>query len=146
MLRRGVHCLMEMPRLIYYSPLSFVMNVQDCEEGRILHQVQPDGAPPDVWWETRGEPALLLCTSNRREAEWFGIISVPPTRELSPMAHPHIVGAESVSDPFVRKGLIRICVHKHMFLFPRCYAKSRGPRKSQCIACQFPKNDLEDWL
>ena len=33
------------------------------------------------------------------------------------MVHAHVVGTESVSDPFVSNGLIWMCVHKHRFLF-----------------------------
>lgn len=61
------------------------MNTQDCEEGRVLHQVQPDGPPQDVWWEARGEPVPLLYTQSTGEVKWCDIASVPPTRGPSPM-------------------------------------------------------------
>lgn len=107
--RGGVHHLMEMPWLICCPSLSFVMNAQDCEEGRVLYQVQPDGAPQDVWWETRGEPALL-GTRSRCEV---GIISMP-SRAPSLMLHPHTVAAESVPDPLSEMasyGLVYASIH-----------------------------------
>lgn len=36
-------------------PFLLVVDTQDREEGRVLHQVQPDGPPQDVWWEAGGE-------------------------------------------------------------------------------------------
>lgn len=53
------------------------------------------------------------------------------------MVHPH-VDAESVSDPFVRNGLMWMCVHKHRFLFPRqpseCDQKEIVSTRSFCTA------------
>ena len=42
------------------------MDTQDREEGRVLHQVQPDGPPQDVWRAAGGEADSAVPGSDMR--------------------------------------------------------------------------------
>lgn len=120
-------------------PLSFVMNAQDCEEGRVLHQVQPDRAPQDVWWETGGEPEPLPCARSRHEVEWFDIVSVPPTRGPAPVVHPHIVGAERASTRLSEMASYG-CVHTSLgFCFPAVMQRAEVREKLHVLLADFQK-------
>lgn len=101
------------------------MNAQDCEEGRVLHQVQPDRSPQDVWREARGKLVRLLFRWStglvppwaqcKCEIEQFDIVSMPPTKRPSPMIYPSLVGAESASDSVVRNG-VDLCPRAQVFV------------------------------
>lgn len=87
------------------------MNAQDCEEGRILHKVQPDRPPQDVWWEARGEHVPLLFTWCTCEFKRLDIPSVPPAEGCLPR-----LILTCASDPSIRKECVCVCVCAQAFL------------------------------